>query len=113
MQNFCKLKEIYRLVQELEKSIFEAHNLSANECMALCKLNSGCSTPAGLIELLGQSKPRISKVLSGLEKKEFITRQIDLTDKRKIYFVLTDLGRKKAHEVENTNIVIPEVKLVY
>ncbi len=112
MHNFCKLRELYHLIQDLENEIQEAHGLSTNECLTLCKINSGCTSSTELVDLLGHSKPRISKVLKGLESKKLITRQLDAQDKRKVIFVLTQSGIEKAIEVEHSKVTIPDIEII-
>ncbi|HAM97564.1 MAG TPA: MarR family transcriptional regulator [Marinilabiliales bacterium] len=113
MKNFCKLKELYRMIQEMENTIQTAHGLSVNECMAICKINSGCTSATELAEALSQSKSRMSKVLAGLEQKQLISRNFDKIDKRKIVFDLTKKGQEKAFEVESSEVVIPDFEVVY
>jgi MarR family transcriptional regulator, organic hydroperoxide resistance regulator len=108
MQNFCKLKDLYKVIQELEKTIQEAHGLSGNECMAICSLSKCCSSAGELSDTLSLSKSRMSKILAALEQKNFIERNFDQYDKRKTQFVLTVKGLEKANEVENSPISIPD-----
>jgi len=111
MQNFCKLKDIYKIIQDIENSIQEYHGLSGNECMTICSLNKSCSSAGKLSEILSQSKSRMSKILAGLEKKKLIERNFDKTDKRKTQFVLTAKGLEIAKEVENSPVVIPDFEI--
>jgi len=111
MQNFCKLKDLYKIIQELENTIQEAHGLSGNECMTICSLSKCCSSAGELSETISQSKSRMSKILAGLEKKDLIARNIDKVDKRKNQFVLTAKGLEKAKEVENSAVVIPDFEI--
>jgi DNA-binding MarR family transcriptional regulator len=111
MHNFCKLRDLYRIIQELENSIEEAHGLSVNECMTLCRINLGYCSSGELCDTLMQSKSRMSKILAGLEKKNFIERSFDKIDKRKIQFVLTSKGIEKSREVENSPVIIPDMEI--
>jgi len=108
MQNFCKLKDLYKIIQELENTIQEAHGLSGNECMTICSISKCCSSAGELSETISQSKSRMSKILAGLEKKDLIARNIDKFDKRKNQFVLTEKGLEKAKEVECSPVFIPD-----
>jgi DNA-binding MarR family transcriptional regulator len=61
----------------------------------------GTMTPSELAAGLRSSSARISAVLSSLEKKGLITRDIDREDRRNILVSLTDAGQaqgKKRHE---------------
>lgn len=44
------------------------------------------------------SRPAVSKMLNSLERKGYIERRIDSTDRRKISVALTDLGRRVVSE---------------
>jgi DNA-binding MarR family transcriptional regulator len=108
MHNFCKLRDLYKVIQELENSIQEAHGLSGNECMTICSLSKCCSSAGELSDTLSQSKSRMSKILAGLEQKNLIERNFDKADKRRTQFILTSKGLEKAKEVEQSPIIIPD-----
>ena len=64
--------------------------------MAVLRLlgEKDCQVAAGEISrLLNMTTSRIAAVLGSLEKKAFITRQTDETDKRRVLVELTDQGR--------------------
>lgn len=60
--------------------------------------HNGTMTPSELASGLGSSSARISAVLSSLEKKGLITRDIDHEDRRNILVTLTDAGREAGKE---------------
>lgn len=51
-------------------------------------------SPTELSEVLHSSKSRISAILRSLEKKGYIHREIDKTNRRKILVIITDAGKK-------------------
>lgn len=56
---------------------------------------------------LKMTTPRISAALSGLLKKNFISKETDLNDRRRIHIFITDKGRElviKKHEELQENI---------
>lgn len=59
----------------------------------------GTQTPSQLATALQASSGRISAVLSSLEKKGWITRDIDSNDRRIIRVNLTDSGREESHRM--------------
>lgn len=111
MENFCKIRELYKVVQQLEASVEQAHGLSVSECLTMCNIKNGASTAGELAENLTQSKSRMSKILSGLERKGLIEREFDKSDKRKTIFKFTDLGKEKAKEVEKSPVDFPEIEI--
>ena len=59
----------------------------------------GTQTPSQLASALQASSGRISTVLSSLEKKGWVTRDIDSKDRRIIRVNLTDSGREQSHRM--------------
>ena len=62
----------------------------------------GTQTPSQLASALQASSGRISTVLSSLEKKGWVTRDIDSKDRRIIRVNLTDSGREQSHRERRT-----------
>ncbi|MFZ0446343.1 MAG: MarR family transcriptional regulator [Bacillus sp. (in: firmicutes)] len=56
--------------------------------------NSDSVTSGDLSESLSVSTGRVATALKGLEKKGFIIRQTDLSDKRRVNVLITEAGRK-------------------
>ena len=50
-----------------------------------------------------------SKVIRSVEDKGLIERVLGEKDRRQMYFILTDEGRRKLEEIENEQIEIPEL----
>ena len=109
MNSFCRLKELYKLVHELESEVHSIHQLSVNECMTMCSISRGFRSAGELAKECSQSKSRMSAVLAALEKKKLIQRKFDDIDKRKTLFVLTSLGKEKVIELESTAFEVPEI----
>ncbi|MBI9036065.1 MAG: winged helix-turn-helix transcriptional regulator [Bacteroidales bacterium] len=108
MKNFCKLKEIYKVIYNLEAQVQKELGLTINECILLCTLKKLEKSASELAECISQSKSRTSKILSSIEKKGFIERDFDKIDKRKTNFKLTAQGREKSRELACSNIKIPD-----
>ena len=56
----------------------------------------GTAMPSQLASALRSSSGRISAVLSSLEKKGFVTREVDVKDRRNILVSITDAGREQS-----------------
>ncbi len=56
--------------------------------------------PSEISAFMGISSARIAATLNSLEKKEFITRRIDLSDRRRILVEITPKGRALAGELK-------------
>ncbi len=61
--------------------------------------NDGESTPGKLAALLHVSGARITAILTALQAKDFVVRQADEADKRRVTVRLTDSGRAFVSEM--------------
>lgn len=76
-------------------------------------MNQKIST-SDLAKKLHVSSPSVSRSLRGLEKKEYVIREISPSDRRNTYVILTDLGKEKLSQSEQvmmdfTNSVIAQM----
>lgn len=62
-------------------------------------MNEKISTSA-LAKKLRVSSPSISRSLKGLEEKEYVTREVNPSDRRNTYVILTPLGKEKMSQSE-------------
>jgi len=100
MENICAIKEIYRTLYQFEKDFQEANGISINDAMVLCFLKNGEEKSAGEIcEFIGLSNSRVSKVLCSVENEGYIVRRLGSSDKRQMFFSLTEKGKKKIKEI--------------
>ncbi|EHF3607043.1 MarR family transcriptional regulator [Listeria innocua] len=61
-------------------------------------------------EFLSVSKPAVSQMLSSLEKKGFLVRDVDKNNRRNVIVTLTDTGREVLSvELENFNIKLKKI----
>ena len=100
MEPICRIKEIYKTLYQFERIFSERHGLTINEAMLLCCLRDGRPRTAGtLCDFIGLSNPRVSKVITAVENKGYVRREIAPHDKRQMVFSLTDEGRAKIRSV--------------
>ena len=67
--------------------VAEVHDITINEAMLLCCLKDGETKSAGMIcEYIGLSNSRVSKVITAVENKGYIRRNINKNDKRQMCF---------------------------
>jgi DNA-binding MarR family transcriptional regulator len=111
MERFCKIKELYRLIYEIESTVQTKFKLSVNECLVLCSINKGKSTAGEISSTLSQSKSRMSKILNEMVQKNLIIREHDVTDKRKTHFRMTPQGIRKYEKIEKIEIDIPDIQI--
>lgn len=63
-------------------------------------------TPSDLSDELNISTARVATSLNSLENKNYLTREIDKDDRRKIIINLTDEGKKKSIELKENHFVM-------
>lgn len=110
MEPICVIKEIYKTLYQFEKEFAERHALTINEAMLLCCLKGGEAKSAGMIsEYIGLSNSRVSKVITAVESKGYIRREICREDKRQMFFTLTEAGSAKTREMMGAELHIGEL----
>lgn len=62
-----------------------------------------------LAEKLGLTFSNMSKVIASVEKKGFLKRKLGETDKRQMYFYLTEEGSSAMDNISCCDIEIPEM----
>lgn len=110
MEPICIIKEIYKTLYQFEKTFAEAHDITINEAMLLCCLKSGEARSAGSIcKYIGLSNSRVSKVITAVENKGYIRRDINRDDKRQMFFSLTEAGMEKARTMMQSELRFGEL----
>ena len=94
-----------RIEQELAKALQRRHGLGLSEYRALGKLVAG--PPGGLrmqelAEAIGLNQSSVSRMCARLEDAGLTLRDLCENDRRGVYSVITDAGRKRYAETEPT-----------
>lgn len=63
------------------------------------KQNNYQLLPSDISKSLDMTSPRVSNILSTLEKKGYIRRDFSTVDRRKVYIYITDDGEKYVNEI--------------
>lgn len=88
------------MLYQFEKDFQEAHHISINDAMVLCCLKNGDEKSAGEVcEFVGLSNSRVSKVLCSVEDQGYIARRLGSSDRRQMFFSLTEKGQQKMKEM--------------
>lgn len=92
------LDHFFRALTELNKSE-KARDIQENlkgERYLMLYLNDhgGSASPGDICESLGVTNARVAAITKALEKKQFITRQTDEIDRRRIVIKMTDTGSR-------------------
>lgn len=95
MDIICQIKDVYKSLYVFEKEFSEKFRMTINEAMLLCCMKDGKPRSANeIVEFIGLSNPRVSKIIISVEEKGWITREMGAEDKRKMIFSLSDEGQK-------------------
>jgi DNA-binding MarR family transcriptional regulator len=84
----------------LKRKHFEDIGMLKFILLSIIKVSGGNVGLAYLSEYLSVSKPAVSKMLSILEKKNCLTRDIDNGNRRKIVITITENGRRQLEYAE-------------
>lgn len=105
MESIVKLKNIYKALYDFEKQYLDINEVTINEAIILNTLiDNKPKIAKDLYSSVGLSKSRVSRILSDMEKKGYISRKISKEDKRNIFFQLTHAGISKAKEITTQRI---------
>lgn len=113
----CRVRDMYRMINNFEATLQEKYGVGLNEGMLLCSLLTlGQCTSGRVAELLGLTLSNASKVILSAEKKGLVARMIGKEDKRQMHFVLTPGGKKSIDAIKCSSgdilALISEIKEV-
>lgn len=111
MEKLCKLRDIQRAITNIEHIFSDHYGISFNEAMLLCTIfnHSEKLTPNELSDTLGLTHSNTSKIISSVEKKGYIVRELGKEDKRHMYFALTEAGRELITSIDCSKIEVPHI----
>lgn len=99
----CKIFKFKKATAQLSSS----SDVSLNEALAMAMIDSQSKTSekpllaVDLGETLCITNSAVSQMLSSLEKKGFVFRDINARDKRQYRFMLTDEGRRVTQQMQD------------
>lgn len=108
---------MYKVLYTYEKQFLDTTGITINEGALVCCLKDGKPKSANeLRDFIGLSNSRVSRIIQGLEDKGFIAREMGITDKRQMFFTLTDAGDKKVkvmgkHDINPGELLAQLVKV--
>ncbi len=109
MDKLCKIRDIYRSLIEFENRFEKEYGLCLNEGMVLCCLSKVEQLTSGEISgQLGLLPSNTSKIIRILEKKGLIERGLGETDRRQMFFSLTDTGKKCFDSIDCIKVEVPD-----
>ena len=111
MNTICKMRDIYKALSVFETAFEEMYAISLNEAMVLCALREAGKeiTSTAISERTEMAPSHTSKVIRAVEDKGLIRRSLGEVDKRKMYFSLTEAGKKRLDELDLDKVEVPEI----
>lgn len=110
ISTLCRIRDIQRSIITFETFFSKEYGISLNEGMLLCSLLKMNSLSSGeLSQLLGLTLSNTSKVILATENKGLIHRILGASDKRQMYFSLTQKGKDLIANIQCQKIDIPDV----
>ncbi len=85
-----------RLFMALERDQVCCGTVSVAQCVVLQTLREGQWDISSLAETTRVTKGAMTRLIDGLEKRDFVARENAEDDGRRVYVVLTKAGRKEA-----------------
>jgi len=105
----CKIRDIQRALEQFESDFEKATGLTLKEGMVLCCVSESDVTSTEVASKVDMSCSNCSKVLGAVEKKGYIQRMMGATDKRNMFFTLTEAGKLKLAQIKEHMPVIPSL----
>lgn len=104
MECLCKIKEVFKKINQFEQKLNSEMGVTINEAMVTCCLTDKIMSSGEISLETGISTTRTSRVLLSLEQKGYVTRSFDDNDKRKMMFELTTAGFDKQKEINGMEV---------
>ena len=96
---FSRMKNLLRGLQSLESYMSRNQGIGLEEAVLLCCLSERCKCQGNIAAETGLTTTQASRLLSRLESKGLLKREIDPADKRKMIFSLSGDGERKLEAV--------------
>lgn len=105
----CKIRTMYKLIALFETELESKYSVSLNEGMLLCILSKQKQLSSGEIaEQLSLTTSNASKVIKAVESKKLIRRVIGKSDKRQMYFSITEKGLNILSNIKCADLNLPD-----
>lgn len=111
METICRIRDVYKALNEFEAKFLGVHGLSINEAMVLCSLSDGPRSSGEIAEYTSMLLSHASKVIRSVEEKGHISRRLGEKDRRQMYFRLSPEGLSKLHEMKCNRVPVPSLLL--
>ena len=96
-------------IRELESNLLDSTGCDLNQAMLLCVIADDSLSATEIASQIGVLPAQNSKLLAAAEDRGWVMRRLGHDDKRKIYFNLTEEGRRQLEKVKALNIDVPDL----
>lgn len=107
----CVMRDLLQALAALEAQLMDTHGVSLNEAMVLCSIGQETVTASTIVERTGLNSSHASKVISAVEKRGMLIRQLGEKDKRQMYFTLTPAALSCLEGIRKHGVDVPEFLL--
>jgi DNA-binding MarR family transcriptional regulator len=76
-----------------QQKAFAGLGISLMQSFALMCISQGIDQPSSLAFVMDASPPGVSQLLTGLEERGLVRRELDASDKRRVRVLLTEAGK--------------------
>ncbi len=97
--SFRVVNNLLRGLQSLDSDMLKDQGIGLEEAVLLCCVSERCKCQGDIASETGLTATQASRLLSKLESKGLLKREISLVDKRKMIFSLSSEGEKKLNAV--------------
>ncbi|MGE4567762.1 MAG: MarR family winged helix-turn-helix transcriptional regulator [Bacteroidales bacterium] len=111
MESICRIRDVYKSLNEFEGAFQRVHGLSINEAMVLCSLSEAPRSSGEIADYTAMLVSHASKVIRAVEEKGYISRRLGEKDRRQMYFRLSPAGLEKLREMKCNLVPIPSLLL--
>ncbi|ALO29043.1 winged helix DNA-binding protein [Porphyromonas gingivalis] len=105
----CTMKKLMAAIRELESNLLDSTGCDLNQAMLLCVIADDSLSATEIASQIGVLPAQNSKLLAAAEDRGWVMRRLGHDDKRKIYFNLTEEGRRQLEKVKALNIDVPDL----
>lgn len=103
----CKIRDLQKALEEYSEAFEQAYGLSLKEGMLLCCIAESVRKASELATEIDLSCSNCSKVIASAEQKALVQRSLGSTDKRNMFFSLTEEGKRILKNIKENPFQIP------
>ena len=108
-KTLCKIRDLQKALDAYAAAYEAAHGLSLKEGMLLCCIAESERTASEIALATELSSSNCSKIIASAERKELLRRSLGASDKRNMFFGLTEEGKRILGNINANPLEVPDV----